>query len=75
MTDGKEWYIFILLVMSEICRSPLTLIGSYVFKSIVRNSGYLSKSGRLTFQQFFLNILYLHFSILPGCYDIDKWDH
>ena len=27
MSDGREWYIFVLLVMSEICRSPLTLIG------------------------------------------------
>ena len=31
MTDGREWYIFLLLVMSEICRSPLTLIGIYMF--------------------------------------------
>ena len=31
MTDGREWYIFLLLVMSEICRSPLTLIGIHIF--------------------------------------------
>ena len=49
MSEDSDWYVFLLLVMTEICNSPLTLIASCVAVMVTSAArfGDLEPFGRL----------------------------